>query len=126
MKDIFTQHISELITGAIALILGYFGKGKVQKRSDNADLTAKIQAVYKEMVADTDASMDALRAEVNTLTEKLLESDENWKKKVAELKSKQAEIDESWKKKIAAVEKKWQTKYSLLKKQFENYKRTHP
>lgn len=108
MWEYIKPYVGEFITGLIMLALGWLGKGKVQKRSDNTDLTAKIQSVYKEMVADTDAKMDTMREEIDAL------------------KKKQQEIDENWKKKIASVEKKWQTKYNALKAQFENYKKAHP
>lgn len=114
MKPILTEYLSQFVTGIIALALGWIGKGKIQKRSDNADLTAKIQSVYKDMVSDQDAFMDELR------------------KEVMNLKKKQTEIDNQWRTKIQQVEKKWQTKYSRLQtrhndllKEFEAYKANH-
>lgn len=107
MKDIFLQHMNELITGILAVLLGWFGKGKIAKRQDNADLTGRIQAIYRDMITDTDAKLDKQAEEIEAL------------------KKRQAEIDESWKKKIASVERRWQTKYNSLKKQFEAYKKKH-
>lgn len=126
MKDFLTPYIGEFITGLIALVLGWFGKGKIQKRSDNADLTAKIQSIYKELVSDADSTVDSFRARITSLEKRFTESEKHWQMKVDELKKKQIEIDENWKKKIVAVEKKWQTKYNALKTEFHTYKKNHP
>lgn len=114
MKIDFTQHISELLTGLIALVIGWLGKGRFQKKVNEADLTAKIQAVYKEMVPDIDAFKDELTKEVKTL------------------KDNQKNIEAEWRKKLQMVENKWQTKYSrlqakytTLQKEFEDYKKKH-
>lgn len=108
MKDVITQHLGELLTGLVALILGWLGKGKIQKNQDNADLTKKIQSIYKDLIADTELKIEAQEVEIEAL------------------KKRQKEIDDNWKKKIASVERKWQTKYANLKKQFDNYKKIHP
>ncbi len=108
MKDILLQHLSELLTGIIAILLGWFGKGKLTKKQENADLTARIQNIYKDMIADTDKRLE-LQAE-----------------EIEGLKKRQKEIDENWKKKIALVEKKWQNKYKALEESFDRYKKEHP
>ena len=102
MKDIFTQYIGELITGLIALVLGWLGKSRTQKTSDKADLTAKIQSVYKELIGDADASLDKMRDDI------------------ADLKKKQYDNEEAWKKKVQEIEKSWQTKHSRLQKKYNN------
>lgn len=108
MKDILLQHISELITGLIAVLVGWFGKGKMAKKQDEADILDKVQSIYDKMIEDTEARMEMMNKEIENL------------------KKRQVEIDENWEKKIAEVEKRWQTKYNTLKKEFENYKKSHP
>lgn len=108
MKDILLQHISELITGVIAILLGWFGKGRIAKKQDEADLTSRIQNVYSDFVAHTKEQIEGLTNEIESLQQKQLDS------------------EVSWKKKIASVEKRWQTKYNTLKTQFEQYKEKHP
>ena len=114
MKDIVTPYIGELITAIIALVLGWFGKSKAQKRQDNADVLTRVQGIYDKMVEDTNQRMNVMQSEIDAL------------------KKKQTEIDTEWRKKIQAVERKWQTKYSRLQqkhsellKEFEEYKTNH-
>lgn len=82
MKDILIQHLSELLTGIIAILLGWFGKGKLTKKVDEADLTARIQNIYKDMIADTDAKIEQLQKEI----ENLRKNQEQWKTKYRNLK----------------------------------------
>ncbi|MFD2566071.1 hypothetical protein [Pseudotenacibaculum haliotis] len=107
MEELLLEHLGELLTGVVALLLGWFGKEKVSKKKQNVDLTAQIQGVYREMIADTEAKLEEQDREIKAL------------------KAKQLEIDESWKKKIAAVEKKWQGRYNRLKNEFDQYKKNH-
>ncbi|WP_435135703.1 hypothetical protein [Formosa sp. A9] len=116
MIDLLTPHISEIILGLGGLGAWLFERKKrIQGfKQDDADLTAKIQAIYKDMVLDSDASLEKMRQDMELL------------------KKKQAEIDAQWRVKIQQVEKRWQTKYSRLQtsykelmKEFEEYKQAH-
>ena len=102
MIEFLEPHLGKFITGLIALALGWIGKSRTQKKADNADLTTKIQAVYKEMVSDADKSMDLLREKQNLLEQK------------------QALQNEAWQKKLDGIEKNWQTKYSRLQTKYNN------
>lgn len=107
MKDIFLQHINELITGVIAIMLGWFGKSKLTKKEAEADILDKVQGIYDKMIGDTKQRMIEMLSEIE------------------ELKRRQSEIDENWKKKLASVEQIWQNKYNNLKNEFERYKKKH-
>ena len=86
MIELLQPHLGELLTGFVALILGWLGKSQVQKKADNADLTAKIQAVYKDMVHDADKSMDLLREEIKLLKENQELQNDQWLKKLDDIK----------------------------------------
>jgi hypothetical protein len=102
MIDFLTPYIGTLITGIIALVLGWLGKSQTQKKVDNADLTSKIQAVYKDMIVDADARMDLMREEMKLL------------------KERQVLLNDHWTKKLEDIEKTWQTKYSRLQTKYNN------
>lgn len=102
MREILEQHIGNLLTGLVALVLGWLGKSQIQKKSDQADLTSKIQEVYREMVVDTDKTIDNLREEIKLQKEK------------QELRNDQ------WIKKLDDIEKTWQTKYSRLQTKYNH------
>ena len=53
MKELIAQNASELITGIIAVLLGWFGKTKMSKKVEDAELTKLVQGIYKDMIADT-------------------------------------------------------------------------
>jgi arginyl-tRNA synthetase len=114
MIEFLEPHIGKFITGLIALALGWLGKSQTQKKADNADLTAKIQAVYKEMVEDADRSMDLLREKVKLLEEKQTLQNEQWKKKLED-------IEKTWQNKYSRL----QTKYNSLLKKLEKYEQSH-
>ena len=97
MRDFFIQHTSEFITALIAVIVGWIGKSKTSKKVEDADLTTKIQLIYKDMIADTDRMIDKNTAEIESLKKKLDEKDVYWQE---ELKKADA---------------KWLQKYNLLK-----------
>lgn len=99
MKEIILQHASELITGVIAIVIGWFGKSKMSKKVEDAELTKHIQGIYKDMIADTDRLIDQ-----NS-------------KEIADLKLKLAEKDLYWQKKIQEVETKWLNKYNGLERE---------
>jgi hypothetical protein len=110
MIDYLAPHIGTFVTGLIALILGWLGKSQVQKNVDKADLTLKIQAVYKEMVADADKNMDIMRDEIRLLKERQLMQDEKWLKKLDD-------IEKSWQTKYSRL----QARYNSLQKKLEDY-----
>lgn len=114
MIDFLKPYLGELLTGFVALILGWLGKSQTQKKADNADLTAKIQAVYKEMVEDADKSMDLLREKVKLLEEKQVLQNEQWQKKLED-------IEKTWQSKYSRL----QTKYNSLLKKLEAYEKDH-
>jgi arginyl-tRNA synthetase len=114
MIEFFKPYIGEFITGFLALALGWLGKSQTQKKADNADLTAKIQAVYKEMVEDADKSMDLLREKVKLLEEKQKLQNHQWQKKLEE-------IEKTWQTKYSRL----QTKYNSLLKKLEAYEKGH-
>ncbi|MEX6627575.1 hypothetical protein PG913_08225 [Tenacibaculum pacificus] len=95
-------YFNELAIGLVSLVLGWLGKSKVQKKVEDADLTAKIQAVYRDMVVDADKRMDLLREEIKIL------------------KTKQTLQNEEWLKKLDNIEKSWQGKYSRLQTKYNN------
>lgn len=99
MKELLTQHLSELITGLIAVVIGWISKSRMSKKVENADLTKQIQDIYKDLIADTDRKIDQNVAEIDQLKKKLEEKDEYWQE---ELKK---------------VEQKWVKKYETLKRE---------
>ncbi|CDF80563.1 hypothetical protein BN863_28510 [Formosa agariphila KMM 3901] len=116
MIEVLKPYISEIILGIGGLGAWLFERKKrIQGfKQDDADLTSKIQGIYKDMVADSDASLDKMRGDMELL------------------KKRQGEIDEQWRQKIQQVERRWQTKYSRLQKsynellkEFEEYKLAH-
>jgi len=114
MIDFLRPYLGELLTGLVALVLGWIGKTQTQKKADKADLTAKIQAVYKDMVGDADKGMDLLRSEIKLLNEKQNLQDEKWQKKLNE-------IEKTWKTKYSRL----QTKYNNLLKKVQEYESKH-
>lgn len=102
MIEFFKPYIAEILTGLVALVLGWLGKSQTQKTSDNADLTTKIQAVYKELIQDADNRLDLMRDEIKLLNEK------------------QNLQNEKWQKQLEDIEKTWQTKYSRLQTKYNN------
>lgn len=102
MIDVLKPYIGELITGPIALLLGWAIKGKSQRRLANADVIAKVQAIYDKMVKDTNTRMDELKAEID------------------DLKKKQDSTDAEWRKKLKEIERKWQTKYTRLQSKYND------
>jgi len=99
MKELIVQHLSELITGIIAVIVGWIGKSKMSKKVEDAELTKHIQGIYKDMIADTDRMID------------------NNTKEITELKLKLAEQEAYWQKKIQEVESKWSNKYNTIQRE---------
>ena len=114
MVEFLAPYLETLITGVIALVLGWLGKSKIQKKADNADLTAKIQAVYKEWVSDADARIDFLKDEIRLMKEQRALSEDKFKIQLQE-------IEKSWQTKYTRL----QTKYSALLRDFQNYKAKH-
>ena len=114
MIDFITPYIGELLTGALALILGWIGKSQTQKKADNADLTTKIQAVYKEFVVDSDSRLDLMRDEIKLLKEQQTLQNEKWVKKLDD-------IEKTWQTKYSRL----QTKYNSLLKKLEDYEKSH-
>lgn len=99
MKEFFAPYISELLTGIVAAIVAWFSKSKVTRKVEDAELTKHIQAIYKDMIADTDRLIDQ-----NT-------------KEITELKLKLAEQEVYWQKKIQEVESKWSHKYNAIQRE---------
>lgn len=114
MTEFLAQYVGTFITGLIAIVLGWLGKTQVQKNADKADLTLKIQAVYKEMVADADKNMDIMREEIRLLKERQLLQDEKWLKKLED-------IEKSWQTKYSRL----QARYNSLLKKVEDYENKH-
>ena len=114
MIEFLEPYLGTFITGLIAVVLGWLGKSQVQKKADNADLTAKIQAVYKEMVADADKRMDLMREEITLLKEKQSLQNENWIRKLED-------VQKNWQSKYRRL----QTKYNNLLKKLEEYEAKH-
>ncbi len=85
MKELIAQHASELITGIIAVFLGWFGKSKMSKKVEDAELTKLVQGIYKDMIADTDRMIDSNTKEIAELKKKLAEKDQYWQTKYANL-----------------------------------------
>lgn len=99
MKELIAQHASELITGIIAVIIGWFGKSKMSKKVEDAELTKLVQGIYKDMIADTDRMIDQNA------------------KEIADLKKKLEDQDVYWQKKIQEVENKWSNKYAVIQRE---------
>lgn len=114
MIDFLKPYIAEIVTGLVALVLGWIGKSQTQKTSDNADLTTKIQAVYKELVQDADNRLDLMRDEIKLLKEQQQLQNEQWKKKLDD-------IEKTWQTKYTRL----QTKYNSLLKKLEDYEKSH-
>lgn len=105
MKELITQHLSELVTGVIAVIVGWIGKSKMSKKIEDAELTKHIQGIYKDMIADTDRMIDQNAKEISELKVQLVEKDAFWQKKIKD------------------VEIKWSTKYNGLQKENHQLKK---
>ncbi|MBW7838455.1 MAG: hypothetical protein H3C36_02200 [Chitinophagaceae bacterium] len=99
MTEYMLQHLSEFLTGIIAVIVGWMAKSKTTKKTEEADLTKLIQDIYGKMIEDTNRQLDQNTAEI------------------AELKKNLADQEAYWQTKLAEVDKKWQNKYSTLQKQ---------
>jgi len=113
MSD-YKPEISKVAIGAITALATFFFGGRLKRKKDQAELVEKIQAIYKDMMSDTEQRMDGFRKEIDSL------------------KKEQNELNSQWKKKLLQVERKWQTKYSRLKtkydklfKDFEDYREAH-
>lgn len=98
MKELILQHTSELFTGVIAIVIGWFGKSKMSKKLEDADLTKHIQGIYKDMIADTDRMIDQNAKEINDLKKKLEDQDLFWQKKIQDVENK-------WSNKYAAIQR---------------------
>ena len=98
MKELIAQNASELITGIIAVLLGWFGKTKMSKKVEDAELTKLVQGIYKDMIADTDRMIDQNTKEITGLKKNLSEQDAYWQKKIAEVENK-------WSNKYAAIQR---------------------
>lgn len=105
MENLFTQHLSELITGIIAVIIGWIGKSRISKRTENADLTQKIQEIYKDMIAHTEQRIEENNEEIERLKKTL------------------AEKEVFWQEELEKAEQKWARKYDLLKRENTNLKK---
>ncbi|MDK7675110.1 hypothetical protein QP547_04705 [Weeksella virosa] len=105
MKELMAQHLSELITGIIAVIIGWIGKSKMSKKVEDAELTKHIQAIYKDMIADTDRMIDQNAQEIVDLKKKLNDQDAFWQKKLQE------------------VENRWANKYNAIKRENTDLKK---
>lgn len=104
MKELIIQNASELITGIIAVIIGWFGKSKISKKVEDAELTKLVQGIYKDMISDTDRMIDQNA------------------KEIAELKKKLEDQDAFWQKKITEVENKWSNKYAAIQRENKTLK----
>lgn len=104
MKELLTQHLSELVTGVIAVLVGWIGKSRMSKKVEDAELTKLVQGIYKDMISDTDRMIDQ-----NT-------------KEISELKLKLAEQEIYWQKKIREVESKWSNKYNVILRENQTLK----
>lgn len=98
MKELILQHTSEVITGLIAIVIGWVGKSKMSKKLEDAELTKHIQGIYKDMIADTDRMIDQNAKEINDLKKKLEDQDFFWQKKIQEVENK-------WSNKYAAIQR---------------------
>jgi hypothetical protein len=79
---------------------------------DDADLTTRIQEIYKDMIADTDAHLDRNTEEIKQLKKKLEEKDVFWQKKIEE-------VEKKWSNKYTAI----QNKYNTIKRENDNLKK---
>ncbi len=112
MKELIAQHASELITGIIAVVIGWFGKSKMSKKVEDAELTKLVQGIYKDMIADTDRMIELNTQKISELTSE-----------ISSLKSQLIEKDAFWQKKIQEVESKWSTKYNNLQRENNTLKK---
>ncbi len=112
MGEIITQHASELITGIIAVVIGWFGKSKMSKKVEDAELTKLVQGIYKDMIADTDRMIEQNAKKISELTSE-----------ITALKLQLVEKDAYWQKKIEDVENKWATKYNGLQRENNTLKK---
>ena len=101
MKELITQHASELITGIIAVVIGWFGKTKMSKKIEDAELTKHIQGIYKDMIADTDRMIDQNTQEIAELNKKLQQKDLYWQNKYSILQRE----NKALKQRISELEK---------------------
>lgn len=112
MEELIAQHASELITGIIAVVIGWFGKSKMSKKVEDAELTKLVQGIYKDMIADTDRMIEQNAKQISELTAE-----------ISALKSQLIEKDAFWQKKIQEVENKWSTKYNGLQRENNTLKK---
>lgn len=101
MKELIAQHASELITGIIAVIIGWFGKSKMSKKVEDAELTKLVQGIYKDMIADTDRMIDQNTQEISELKKKLQQKDQYWQNKYSILQRE----NKALKQRISELEK---------------------
>lgn len=106
MENLFTQHLSELITGIIAVFVGWFGKSRISKRSENADLTQKIQEIYKDMIAHTEQRIEENNTELERLKKTLQEKDLFWQEELEKAEQKWAKKYETLKRENASLKKR--------------------
>jgi len=101
MKELIAQHLSELVTGVIAVVIGWISKSKMSKKVEDAELTKHIQGIYKDMIADTDRMIDQNTKEIADLKKKLAEKDQYWQTKYANLQRE----NKALKQRISELEK---------------------
>lgn len=101
MKELIAQHLSELVTGVIAVVIGWIGKSKMSKKVEDAELTKHIQSIYKDMIADTDRMIDLNTQEIAELKKKLIEKDQYWQNKYNNLQRE----NKALKQRISELEK---------------------
>ncbi|MFV0231795.1 hypothetical protein OBK30_01870 [Empedobacter falsenii] len=101
MKELIAQHLSELVTGVIAVVIGWIGKSKMSKKVEDAELTKHIQGIYKDMIADTDRMIDLNTQEIAELKKKLIEKDQYWQNKYNNLQRE----NKALKQRISELEK---------------------
>lgn len=105
MKEFVLQHLSELITALLAVLVGWVAKTKTTKKVEEADLTKLVQQIYKDMVEDTERRLNQNTMEIEQLKKKLEDQETYWKAKLAE------------------VDKKGQNKYTALQRQNTDLKK---
>ena len=101
MKELIAQHASELITGIIAVVIGWFGKSKMSKKVEDAELTKLVQGIYKDMISDTDRMIDQNTQEIAELNKKLQQKDLYWQNKYSILQRE----NKALKQRISELEK---------------------
>ena len=101
MKELIAHHLSELVTGVVAVVVGWIGKSRMSKKVEDAELTKHIQGIYKDMIADTDRMIDQNTKEISELKKKLAEKDQYWQTKYNNLQRE----NKALKQRISELEK---------------------